>query len=327
MSIWSESPEIIRNFLVYLKNVKNKSDKTISEYFFDLRTFFRYYSVRDNLNIVKNDQKFAEICINYVNLYVIKKINNIEILEYINFLSQYRANKASTRARKISSLKSFFRYLSQNLELINKNPVENIESTKIKKSLPKFLDLDQCKQLLESVKNISSKNALRDYCIILFFLNCGMRLSELVGININDINSDGSVRILGKGNKERIIYLPTSCLEALENYKHVRNIATGKDKYALFTSRNRRRLSVKTVQFFIKKYFMISGLSSYNFSVHKLRHTAATLMYQHSNVDIKILKEILGHENIATTEIYTHTSSKFVKEALESNPLAKLKIN
>ncbi|BED91871.1 MAG: tyrosine recombinase XerC [Candidatus Improbicoccus pseudotrichonymphae] len=318
--IWRQAPKIMLDFLIYLKNVRGKSDNTVLEYFFDLRTFFRYLKFKD---IKDKNIKFDSISIDYVDIETIKKIDVVEVLEYMSFLAENKNNNSNTRSRKTSSLRSFFKYLGKNIKILEENPMEEVGSPKKKKSIPKFLDLEQSKKLLECINKNSNKNSTRDFCIITFFLNCGMRLSELVGINISDIKDDGSLKITGKGNKERIIYLNEACKVALNAYLHVRVLPNNKDKNALFTSRNRRRISVKTIQHLTKKYFTMSGLEDKGFSVHKLRHTAATLMY-YAGIDIKILKEILGHEHINTTEIYTHTSDKQLKDAVELNPLSNV---
>ncbi|MDR2074293.1 MAG: tyrosine recombinase XerC [Oscillospiraceae bacterium] len=316
------APTILIDFLCYLQTVKGRSRSTALGYFFDLRIFFRYlkfHKVSNKKNVV-----FDEISISDVDETLFKSLRVIDLFEFINYVAE-NGNKASTRARKLASLKGFLSYLHKVKGVIKTNPASEIESPKRKKSLPVFLNLEQSKQLLESVKTYGGEHSCRDYCMVTFFLNCGMRLSELVGINLGDVkNEDRSLRITGKGNKERVIYLNDACLNALRDYLLVRVAAVGSDKNALFVSKNKRRISVKTVQYLLKNYFGCSGLGGKGFTVHKLRHTAATLMYQRGGVDIRILKEILGHESIATTEIYTHTSNEQVKKAMESNPLAEL---
>lgn len=318
--IWENSPEVLKKFFLYTQTVRNKSEKTVDEYFFDLRTFFRYMKIHKNK--CDSEIEFEKINIDDINLDFIKTIKSIDVFEYMNYLIQVRKNNASARSRKTASLRSFFKYLTVKVKLLDYNPVEELDSPKLKKSLPKYLTLDESLKFLETIEKYGGKNKERDYAIATFFLNCGMRLSELVGINFRDIGSDNSLRILGKGNKERVLYLNNACLSALEEYKKVRGEA--KDKEALFLSRNKKRISPKTVQFLMKKYFNLAGLSHKRLSTHKLRHTAATLMYQNGGVDIRVLKDVLGHESISMTQIYTHTNPKQVKTALEKNPLSSV---
>lgn len=273
-------------------------------------------------NKCDSEIEFEKINIDDINLDFIKEIKSIDVFEYMNYLIQVRKNNASARSRKTASLRSFFKYLTVKVKLLDYNPVEELDSPKLKKSLPKYLTLDESLKFLETIEKYGGKNKERDYAIATFFLNCGMRLSELVGINFRDIGSDNSLRILGKGNKERVLYLNNACLSSLEEYKKVRGEA--KDKEALFLSRNKKRISPKTVQFLMKKYFNLAGLSHKRLSTHKLRHTAATLMYQNGGVDIRVLKDVLGHESISMTQIYTHTNPKQVKTALDKNPLSNV---
>ena len=242
----------------------------------------------------------------------------------MNFLLRERDNSAVTRARKCSSLKSFFDYYTAKKHLLPSNPLAELDIPKSPKKLPKYLTLEQSIALLNSV---DGTNKERDYCILTLFLNCGMRLSELVGINFNDIRSDNTIRITGKGNKQRIVYLNDACIKAINEYKKVRPADGVKDKNALFLSSRLTRISPKTVQFIVNKYLTKIGLDAQGYSCHKLRHTAATLMYQHGNVDIRVLQEILGHENLNTTEIYTHLSPDQIKKAANANPLSSVSHN
>ena len=228
----------------------------------------------------------------------------------------------SARARKCSSLKGYFNYLATKKCVLDSNPVEQLEVPKKKKSLPKYLTLEQSLELLNAVDGDYKE---RDYCILTLFLNCGLRVSEMASLNYTDIHQDDTMRVVGKGNKERIIYLNSACVSAIENYMRVRPVDGVKDKYALFISRNHRRMSVKTIQAMVYKYLEKIGLNAQGYSCHKLRHTAATLMYQYGGVDIRVLKDVLGHENLGTTEIYTHLSSEQMKNAAEKNPLSKVK--
>ncbi len=321
-NFFDNSPPVIRKFLGYLQTVKGKSLKTVEEYFLDLRTFFRYMKLKKGT--IPADSEFEKIEIDDINIDFIKTITLLDIFEYMHYLSTERKNHAAARLRKASSLRMFFKYLTNKTGELKENPTKELETPKIGKSLPKFLSLEQSKSLLNAVINYSGTYKERDYCIITLFLNCGIRLSELVGINLNDIKSDKTLKILGKGNKERIVYLNDACINAIKDYKKHRPNDKIKDSNALFISRQHNRISVKTVQALVEKYLKVAGLSNAGFSVHKLRHTAATLMYQYGNVDIRILKEILGHENLGTTEIYTHISNNQVKDAINDNPLNKL---
>ena len=318
-----DAPQVIREYLGYIKTIKGKSKLTAAEYYTDLRTFFRYIKLKRNL--VDPNLEFEDIKINDVDIDLIKTITLMDIFEYMNYLVDERHNSAPTRARKSSSLRSFFKYLTNKTGQLSYNPLQELELPKIKSSLPKFLTLEQSIDLLKSVNGPYKE---RDYCILVLFLNCGMRLSELVGINLKDISSNNTIKITGKGNKERIIYLNEACINAINSYMKVRPTEklAGKDRDALFISRNHKRISPKTVQYIVKKYLARIDLDKQGYSTHKLRHTAATLMYQYGEVDIRILKDILGHENLGTTQIYTHVSDKQMKDAAQSNPLSKINI-
>ena len=319
VNFMKEAPDIIKRFLLYMQNIKGRSMKTVDEYYIDLRTFFRYINI--NRKLCDPSLEFNEIKIDNVDIDLLKSITLRDSYEFMYFLQRERANSQAARARKTSSLRQFYKYLERE-HLIDVNPLKDLETPKQKKSLPKYLTLEQSIELLNAVEGDNSR---RDYCILTLFLNCGLRLSEMCGLNYNDIRSDNTMRVLGKGNKERIIYLNKACINAINAYKEVRPADDLKDRKALFISRNRNRISPKTVQAMVYKYLEKIGLDSQGYSCHKLRHTAATLMYQEGDVDIRVLKEVLGHENLGTTEIYTHLSSKQLKQAAESNPLGKIK--
>ena len=252
---------------------------------------------------------------------LLAQITTTDLYEYLYYLDSVKHNNANTRARKISCIRGFFKYLCGNQRLLKDNPAQNIDSPKLKKSLPKYLNLDQSIQLLEAVDGDFKE---RDYAILLLFLSCGMRLSELVGINMTDLQDD-VLRITGKGNKERLVYLTPACCQAIADYIKVRPKDQVKDRKALFLSKRRQRISVKTVQFLVKKYLEKAGLDASRYSVHKLRHTAATLMYQNGHVDVRLLQEILGHSQLSTTEIYTHINNQQLRQAANQNPLANIK--
>lgn len=316
------SPPIIRDFLTYNETIKGKSALSVEEYYHDLQTFFRYLLLIRG--IADKNTPFEKIDISSVDAELISSVTISDLYAFIVFCKNERGNSAATRARKTSTLRIFFKYLTNQIHLLDVNPAELLDSPKVKSGLPKHLTLEDSLELLNAV---DGHNKERDYCILTLFLNCGMRLSELCGINLSDIRSDNTLRLLGKGNKERIVYLNDACLDAIKKYMAVRpnDSVTFTDRNALFISRNNRRISNKTVQHIVKTYLEKAGLGGMGFSTHKLRHTAATLMYQHGHVDIRVLKDILGHANLGTTQIYTHISDEQVKNAIEANPLSKVK--
>lgn len=327
---YDELPETVRSFVSYKLTVQGRSQKTMDEYALDLRTFLRFIKLtRAGVDIKQLDpDKFAATDVSDVQLPFIVSVTPDEIYAFLFYTLETRGNKWSARARKLSALKSFYKYLSVNVHLTQNDPTKNIEGPQKKQSLPKFLSLEESKALLAAVENDKeSKSKERDICMLTLFLNCGMRLSELCGINLSDIDKRmESLRVIGKGSKERLIYLNDACRETLFSYIGVRN--TGeiqiKDKDALFLSARHQRISNKTVQFVVYKYLKLAGLGNKRFSTHKLRHTAATLMYRTGKVDVRVLKDILGHEQLNTTQIYTHVSDENMKRAIDDNPLAEI---
>lgn len=313
-------PQSVIEFLNYLSVVKSKSELTVLEYASDLRLFFRYVLVYRGL--VDKETEFDKIEISFIDLDFIKTIKISDAYAFLSYCRNERGNDNAAISRKVSTLRAFFKYLCVKMKQLPENPMEELESPKLKKSLPKYLTLDESVQLLES---IGGRDKERDYAIITLFLNCGLRLSELCSLNYTDIKSDGTLTVTGKGNKERTIYLNEMCIDAVKDYMKVRPVDGVKDKNALFLSGRKNRISPKTVQHLVEKYIEKSGLGDRGFSTHKLRHTAATLMYQKGGVDVLLIKDILGHENLATTEIYTHIVDSQLKNAVESNPLNKLK--
>lgn len=318
--IQNEFSMLVQEYILYLRNVRGLGEKTVREYSKDLRTFFRF--LKRDRGLVSGEIPLEEIPVKDVDLEFIRSISTYEVFSFMNYVVDERNNMASTRQRKATTLRSFFRYLTTHEKLLERNPTENLAAPKKAKTLPHFLSLDQSIDLLNAVEG---KNAERDRCILTLFLNCGMRLSELVGINVSDVvRNNNTLRILGKGNKERIVYLNQACLDAISSYLAVRPKDGVVDRNALFLSNRGTRIKPITVEVMVKKYLDKIGLSGPGYSVHKLRHTAATLMYRYGNVDIRVLQDILGHANLGTTEIYTHTSSTQMEQAINSNPLAKL---
>lgn len=312
-------PQLVQQYLIYIEAIKGHSQLSVIEYASDLRTFFRYLAREKGL--CEKDTPDEKIDLSPIDLKFIQSVNLTDAYRFLIYCKDIRKNNESTRARRVISIRRFYSYLSENLGLIEKNPMKALDTPKTKKSLPKYLTLEEAEKLLSV---IDGKYKERDYAIITLFLNCGMRLSELVSINYNDIKDDGSLVITGKGNKERTIYLNKACVDAIVSYMKVRPNDKVKDR-ALFLSSRNQRISPKTVQHLVYIYLDKAGLGDRNLSVHKLRHTAATLMYQHGNVDLLLLKEILGHENLGTTEIYTHISDDAARKAIQSNPLSNEK--
>lgn len=319
-----DNPDYLNSFLDYSVTILNKSPNSIKEYNYDLATFLKFIKLHFGLT---KEKDFAKITINDLPISVIQKITLEDIHAFISYLATELRSKSSTRARKVSSIRIFFKYLSAKAKLIETNPAQNLETPKLDKRMPKYLTLEDSKKLLDVASDEDNRNNERDYAITTLFLNCGMRLSELVNINIKDIQFDDcKMTVIGKGNKERTIYLNNACMRAIKSYLSVRYTEgiDYKSKDALFLSERRERISNRTVQHIIKRELQKAGLDTNKYSVHKLRHTAATLMYQYGNVDIRALQELLGHASISTTEIYTHVANEQVRNAVESNPLANL---
>lgn len=317
----AQCPPILKEYLGYMQTIKGRSESTINEYFIDLRTFFRY--MKELRGLVSPTTQPDEISISDIDMAFIRTITTTDVYEYMNYLRNERENSNKTRARKTSSVRMFFRYLSDYSHYLETNPVKNLETPKPKKALPQYLSLQQSVALLNSV---SGDFAERDYCMLVLFLNCGLRRAELVGINLDDINrADHTLRIRGKGNKERMLYLNDACQQAVEQYLRVRPIDGVKDKNALFLSRLKNRISLQGVHYIVKGYLsQVEGAEK--MTVHKLRHTAATLMYQ-SGVDLRVLQNYLGHENLGTTEIYTHLSNEQIENAAKLNPLSQVTLS
>lgn len=328
MNYLKESPPVIRDYLVYLETIMGRSPRTVNEYYLDLRTFFRYLLQKRGL--VSPAQDFSEISLELVDLKLVQSVSRAEVLDFLIFTARERpkhhkstetayGNEVRTRARKVSSLRGFYKYYCDKLQLVSENPTKSLDMPKAQNALPKYLTLKESLDLLEAIDGTYRE---RDYCIITLFLNCGMRVSELVGIDLQDI-SDDRLRLLGKGNKERMVYLNQACINAIEAYLPHRITPKAGHRNALFISRFGKRIDDQTVKALVKKHLTAAGLSHKHCSVHKLRHTAATLMYQ-NGVDVRTLKEVLGHENLDTTMIYTHVVDQNLKDASDANPLSQI---
>ena len=328
MRRYADCPLILRDFLAYHESIKGQSPRTIDEYYLDLRMFLRF------IKLMRNDMpiqtQLEDIDIKDVDIAFIKDIKTSDIFEFLSYLANERTVNPdspapehgispASRARKLSALKSFYKYLTVRTKQLDDSPVADLEYPKLRKSLPKYLTLQESAALLQAV---SGQNQARDYAIIMLFLNCGIRRSELVGLNLTDVYED-RIRVVGKGNKERIVYFGTACRKAIDAYLVLRNKVILSDNRALFGSRNGNRISVDAVHALVKKALLKAGLDATQFSAHKLRHTAATMMLS-GGVDVKTVQEVLGHENLNTTQIYTHIESTELKIAAEANPISKL---
>lgn len=326
MERYNDAPQVLRDFLSYHETIKGQSRRTVAEYYLDLRMFLRF------MKLVRNElpynTRLDDIPIKDVDAAFLASVRTSEIFDFLAYLANDRENPESgeagistaSRARKLSAIKSFYKYLTVSTKQITENPVKDIEFPKIRKSLPKYLTLEESTALLRAV---DGPNQARDFAILMLFLNCGIRRSELVGLNLTDIYDD-RIRVVGKGNKERIVYMGTACRDAIDRYMAERRQIVLSDNKALFGSRDKNRISVSAVHRLVKKHLLEAGLDATQFSAHKLRHTAATLMLA-NGVDLKTLQEVLGHENLNTTQIYTHIESTDKKIAAEANPLSRFK--
>ena len=328
MQRYHDCPQVLRDFLIYHETIKGQSPHTISEYYLDLRMFFRF------MTLMRNDMpihtRLDDIPIKNIDLDFIRSITTTDVFDFLSYLANDRTPNpdasmpdygitATSRARKLSALKSFYKYLTVRTKQLTENPVADLEYPKLRKSLPKYLTFEQSASLLKAV---SGPNKKRDYAILMIFLNCGIRRSELVGLNLTDVYED-RLRVVGKGNKERFVYFGTPCRKAIDAYLPERNKKVLSDNRALFGSRDGNRISVTAVHRLVKKYLLMAGLDPTQFSAHKLRHTAATMMLS-GGVDVKTVQEVLGHENLNTTQIYTHIENTELKIAAEANPISKL---
>ena len=324
-----EAPQLLLDFLSYHETIKAHSQRTVDEYFLDLRNFFRY--LKQTRDPALRDVPMDQVSIRDVDRDLIASVTLTDIYGYMTYLSRdrvlhqnsQRSEKglnAASRARKLATIRSFYGYLCNKVHVLEENPVKDMDSPKLKKTLPRYLTLEESMALLDSV---DGPNRERDYCILTLFLNCGLRISELIGLNRSDIQGE-ALYVLGKGNKVRIVYLNEACQAALEQYLAVRRPITGRDEDALFLSQQNRRISRSMVHALVKRHLLEAGLDSTHYSSHKLRHTAATLMLQ-NGVDVKAVQEVLGHEHLNTTEIYTHIDNEALRVAARANPLSRVK--
>lgn len=325
------NPEFLNDFLDYSSTILNKSANTVKEYNYDLAHFLKFIRYHYKMVNIDSEEFIKEIDISNMTLDTISQITLQDIHAFLGYLKNDYSSKPATLARKTASIRMFFKYLCNKMKRIPNNPAQDLESPKLGKRLPKYLTLDESKKLLNTAKDPlltthgNHDNSIRDSAMITLFLNCGMRLSELTSININDIDFENNkLTVIGKGNKERTVYLNKACVNAIKEYLKIRphDGVQFSSRNALFLSEQRKRISNRTVQHIVKQEFRAAGIDENKYSVHKLRHTAATLMYKYGQVDIRALQEVLGHESIATTQIYTHVDDEQVRNAIESNPLA-----
>ncbi|NCE64195.1 tyrosine recombinase XerC [Pseudoflavonifractor sp. 524-17] len=318
MDYRTEASALIRDFLTYHRTIQGHSIKTVGEYFLDLRTFFRFIKLEKGC--VPRTVEFDEIPISDVDLQLAGSVTLTDVYAFMDYLDRDRSLNARSRARKVATIRSFYKYLTTKAKLLTENPIQDLDSPRMKKALPRYLDLDQSIHLLESV---DEPNRTRDYCILTLFLNCGMRISELVSLNLSDIH-ENQLRVLGKGNKERVLFLNDACRQALDDWLEERSHSGAADPNALFITRRHTRMTKDAVHYMVKQRLKKAGLDSTLYSSHKLRHTAATLMLQ-NGVDVRTLQEVLGHDNLNTTQIYTHVDNENLRVAAQANPLGKIR--
>ena len=318
ISTESNTPIRVNEFLNYLKNIKGRSPNTVKGYKSNLNLLFKYLvSLKENTP----GTDIENVCIRNVDDTFIKNITLMDLYNFLSYVDEVRKNGSYSRARLVAAIKSFFLFLNSKLKIIDENIALELEFPKIEKRLPVYLTLDQAKAVLNSMDK-TKRYYYRDYCIFTLFLNCGMRLSELCGIKISDIRGD-LLTIIGKGNKQRTVYLNSECLKAIQDYLNVRGRGNTpeEDKY-LFMSRIDKRISNTGAEKLVKKHIANAGFTDKKYTPHKLRHSAATILYKYGNADIRSLQAILGHESISTTEIYTHVDDETLRNVIKSNPLS-----
>lgn len=306
------NPNILNEFLLYLMNVKNYSIRTIQEYKLDLKIFLKFILIYKEINI-----EFKEITI-----FTILQINHEDILAFLVYMNYKKNNCSSTRNRRIASIKSFFKWLYvQNPAIKKENPAINIHKATCHYRLPKYLTLEEAKKIQNIFNENNSKNYIRNNCIIHLFLSTGIRLSELINIDIANIDFDNkTIRVWGKGNKQRTVCISEYCKNMLLEYLNTRKIDNNLNQ-PLFISSQNKRISKSSIEYICQKAYKLMGLEDKEYTVHTLRHTAATIVYRHANNDILVVKEFLGHTSLVATEIYTHIHNNDLKEAMERHPL------
>lgn len=323
------SPEFLSIYLKYKRYIDFGAQTTVDETFFDLRTLFRYIKLylydKDRLNTISKEE-FEKIEITDVTIQDLEKMDRNDLQNYLFFLNDTLGNISKTRNRKLASMKKLYEYLEVN-NLININPTRGMKSARVEERHPKYLNLNESKQLLANTINSDSRYKIRNYVIICIFLNCSLRLAELVGINLTDLkldSSEQSLKITGKGNKQRIIYLDSAVCEAINAYLEIRPKLdkSNKDYNALFLSSRQKRISKRSVQNIVTleliKLMDSLGKEKEKYHTHTLRHSAATLLYNEADADIFVLKQILGHKSLDATQIYTHVSDKKLKELMQN---------
>lgn len=314
----------------YHEIIKAHSKGTVDEYFLDLRNFFRYLKKAKTPELA--DAALSEIDISDVDLEFVSAVTMRDVYGYMTYLSRDRARiqnssktdyglKAASRARKIMAIRSFYNYLTKKTHQLQENPVRDMDTPKQPKTLPSYLTLEESLCLLDATEE--SKFPERDYCILLLFLTCGLRISELISLNRSDVRGE-MLRVTGKGNKSRTLFLNDACQEAIRAYLAVRRPVSGRNEDALFLSARDARPSRSTIHAMVKRTLDAAGLDSSRFSAHKLRHTAATLMLQ-NGVNLRAVQEVLGHEHLNTTEIYTHIDNEGLRVAAKASPLSHVK--
>lgn len=324
MTHFDDCPVILDDYLNYLLTIKGRSNLTVKEYYYDLKRFLKFIIMRKKLFGYNLNSDINEVSILSINKRDILDIDITDLHAYISYCDSYYNDSTKTKARKISAIKSWFKYLHNTVELIDKNPSEKLELPKLQKRNPVYLTLSESEKVINAIKLEENEfNRARDLCIILIFLTCGLRISELTGINIESIKDD-KLNVIGKGNKERTVFLNENCLYAIKCYLKLRPITP--DTTALFISSHKKRISNRSIQIRLKKYIQLAGLDPNIYTPHKLRHTAATLMYKYGDVDIRTIQSILGHTSVATTQIYTHLDDDDIKKGISKNPISKLKI-
>ena len=321
LTLMSSTFPILENYCSYMLAALGRAESTVMEYKYDLILFARFMKL--DRGKVPADTPLEEIDISDIDVKFLNSVTTDDLLAFIIWLSRSRKQSNSARARHIASLRSFFKYLHSKKRLIDSNPAYDIETPKIGKRLPKYLTLEQSQQLLKAAYDSPKESNERDYCMLTLFLNCGLRISELTALDLSDITAD-SIRVFGKGSKERVVYLNNACVDALNDYLKVRASIAAVDRRALFLSSRRTRISRSTVHSLVKKHLLEAGLDSSKYSSHKLRHTAATLMLQ-NGVDVRTLQELLGHEHLNTTQIYTHVENSSLRDAAQRSPLSDIK--